>query len=121
NGGSLVNCVPPLYLSPLGPCQYLQEMLKTPIGSTTLMTLVSQRRGPVGALAVTKDNLEIQLPLIDLVIESLKLMAVTLAVPGAIYDTGRTGVLGVRLNGDSSIDMIQSLIGAVPQHSSPSL
>jgi hypothetical protein len=34
NPGCLVNCVPPPYLSPLGPVAYLHELLKLSVNST---------------------------------------------------------------------------------------
>ena len=60
--GSLINCIPPWHLSPLGPVEYLHEMLKTSEASTcddpapdsaqgNLAVLIASRRGPVGFAA----------------------------------------------------------------------
>jgi hypothetical protein len=120
NPGSLINCVPPLHLSPLGPCEYLFEMLNTPMAGSTLLNLISARRGALGTLAITKADLEVQLPLFDLVLESLESMAAVTAAPGAIYQTTTNGILGNK-KGKDAICEIEELLGAIPQHSSPSL
>lgn len=84
--GCLVNCVPPLYLSPLGPVAYLQEMLRVSDASTchnpapentrnTLEAIIARRRGKLGSLQVTEANLETPLPLIDIVNECLEAIA----------------------------------------------
>ncbi|GCE06809.1 neuraminidase-like domain-containing protein [Dictyobacter aurantiacus] len=100
--GCLVNCVPPLYLSPLGPVAYLHDLLKVSATSTcenplpedveqTLENMLALRRGSLGALQVTEANLETPLPLIDIVNECLE--AITAQVPlasppaGVIYNT----------------------------------
>jgi hypothetical protein len=120
NPGSLVNCIPPLYLSPLGPCQYLLEMLSISMASSTIMDLVSARRGPLSTLAITNPELEVQIPLIDLVLESLELMATTISVPGAVYETTLDAIVGLRKE-KNIIDEGQDLLAAIPQHSTPSL
>ncbi|KAH8591200.1 hypothetical protein B0O99DRAFT_690810 [Bisporella sp. PMI_857] len=120
NDGSLVNCVPPLHLSPLGPAQYLSEMLNTEIDTKTLLELVSARRGALGSLAITKANLELQIPLIDLVLESLEFTAASTAAPGAIYGTDPRAIPEHHIGAECS-EKIEDLIVAVPQHSSPSL
>src|SRR5262249_31953916 len=56
NPGDLVNCIPPPNLSPLGPVEYLHELLQfsivtvsgTKTGTTTLADILAIRRGPVG-------------------------------------------------------------------------
>ena len=100
--GCLVNCVPPLYLSPLGPVAYLHDLLKVSATSTcanllpggveqTLEDLIAQRRGNLGSLQVTETNLETPLPLIDIVNECLEAIAaqVPLSSPptGVVYNT----------------------------------
>src|SRR5258708_4952151 len=84
--GCLVNCIPPSYLSQLGPMAYLYEMLKVSetstceipfpqsandANTTTLKQMIAQRRGPLDTLHVIQSNLEIPLPLIDIVNECL--------------------------------------------------
>ena len=83
--GSLVNCIPPWHLSPLGPVEYLHELLKVsaastcddpaPSGSATLGTLLAGRRGDIGSLHATAANVHTPLPLIDLVNENLEALA----------------------------------------------
>jgi hypothetical protein len=105
NGGDLVNCIPPPWLSPLGPVEYLFEMLAVTSGTTTLGSVIAARRGPIGTLLVDQANLESRVPLIDLVLESLEALGSTNVAIGAVYNT----------DGDE-----KSLV-AVPQYSSPSL
>ncbi|GHO56150.1 neuraminidase-like domain-containing protein [Ktedonobacter robiniae] len=100
--GCLVNCVPPLYLSPLGPVAYLHDLLRVSTASTcenplpedveqTLEDMIAQRRGNLGSLQVTEANLETPLPLIDIVNECLEAVAaqVPLSSPpaGVVYNT----------------------------------
>ncbi|BCL79066.1 insecticidal toxin complex protein [Ktedonobacteria bacterium brp13] len=97
--GCLVNCIPPLYLSQLGPVAYLQEMLLVSEDSTcenpkstnlenTLEWIVAHRRGNLGKLEVTEANLETPLPRIDLVNECLEaLVATPGSSSGVIYKT----------------------------------
>ncbi len=109
NPGSLTDCIPPLYLSPLGPIEYLHEMLKVSeastcdapfappdAGHTTLETAIGSRRGPLGDLAVSKANLETPLPRIDLVNECLEFMASTTPPTerGVVYDTASDALAG---------------------------
>ena len=111
----LTDCIPPLYLSPLGPIAYLHEMLKVserstcdhPFappapGHTTLQAHIDGRRGPVENLAVTRANLETPLPLIDIVNESLEYMASTTPITksGTIYDTSEEALAGHKLCAD---------------------
>lgn len=108
----LTDCIPPLYLSPLGPVEYLHEMLKvserstcdhpfappTP-GHTTLQAHIDARRGHVENLAVTRANLETPLPLIDIVNECLEFMASTTPITkhGTVYDTSEDKLAGYKL------------------------
>ncbi len=100
--GCLVNCVPPLYLSPLGPPAYLQEMLRVSDTSTcdnpkpenvenTLEDIIALRRGNLGSLQVTEANLETPLPLIDIVNECLEAIAAQMPLSnppaGVVYNT----------------------------------
>ena len=100
--GCLVNCIPPLYLSPLGPVAYLQEMLGVSDASTcenpqpengenTLEAILALRRGDLGSLQVTEANLETPVPLIDIANECLEAIAaqVPLSGPpaGVVYNT----------------------------------
>ncbi len=100
--GCLVNCIPPMYLSPLGPVAYLHEMLRLSEGSTCeepfppidtvvidgvvvsggrISDHIAGRCGPLGDLLVTRANLDIQLPWIDLVNECLEALASTAPEP----------------------------------------
>src|SRR5262249_25582232 len=80
NPGTLTNCVPPCYLSPLGPVEYLHELLQLSEASTcehpfappekghvTLGAAVADRRGPIGSLHATRPHLDTPLPGIGLV------------------------------------------------------
>lgn len=115
--GSLVDCIPPPCLSPLGPIAYLQEMLKVsqastcenPFappaseGQTTLGDAVAARRGPVGNLLADCANLETPLPLIDLANECLEYLGATqpstsgLGPSGTIYNTSADKLAGYEL------------------------
>lgn len=106
--GSLVNCIPPLHRSPLGPVAYLHDLLRVAAESTCehpippeagapLATLLSTRRGPLDDLLVTKVNLEVPLPLIDLVNESLEHMVASGDSFGAVFDTASDQVGGHEL------------------------
>jgi len=116
--GLLTDCVPPPHLSPLGPVEYLHELLRVSAGSTCeqpfepgdsqkLMQLLTARRGPLGELHATAANLDVALPVVDLVNESLELLTSELqgggGGTGAVYDT--------------TVD--EKLGAAVPEHSSP--
>ena len=135
-GGSLIDCVPPPQLSPLGPVEYLHQMLDVSSASTcdaplnrgsatALATLLATRRGPITSLHATAANLETPLPLIDLVNESLEMLATNVAGGGAIYDTASTDVGGHLLAADGEPGGTpwhhdpQTLFAAVPEHSSP--
>jgi hypothetical protein len=132
--GSLVNCIPPDHLSPLGPTAYLRELLRLSRGSTcdqpveleaqTLSELVGERRGPLGTLHVTRANLETPLPVIDLVNECLEALVAN-GPPPVIYDTAGTTLAGHALNNpDATTDPTSAhdpatLFAALPEHSSP--
>jgi len=109
NPGSLVDCIPPCYLSPLGPVAYLHELLNLSESSTcqdpfaapppqhlTLGGMLAGRRGPLGELAVTAANAETELPLIDIVNENLEhLVAILPAAPaGTVHDTAGDQLAG---------------------------
>jgi hypothetical protein len=110
NPGTLTNCVPPCYLSPLGPVEYLHELLQLSEASTcenpfeppaqghlTLGAAVADRRGPIGSLHATRGNLDTPLPLIDLVNECLEYMTATPATHGTVYDTSEDELHGHKL------------------------
>lgn len=136
--GSLVNCVPPPHLSPLGPVAYLHELLKLSADSTcsepaprgnqpTLAAALEARRGPLGDLHVTRANVATPLPLIDLVNECLEAVATDapVNVAGVIYDTATSELYGHTLkNQDSSEPSAPAhdpatLFAAMAEHSSP--
>ena len=88
NPGNLVDCIPPDHLSPLGPVEYLHEALQNRSGDITLQDAIKDRRGNIGQLLVTKHNLQIELPQIDLVNESLEFLGSNLTTPhGVLQDT----------------------------------
>jgi hypothetical protein len=112
NPGSLTNCIPPCYLSPLGPVEYLHELLQLSERSTlgdpfaapdpghgTLGDALTGRRGPLGSLHVTRANEGTSLPLIDIVNECLESMSATTppAAHGVVYDTAGEMVAGHKL------------------------
>ena len=120
NPGTLVDCIPPCWRSPTGPTEYLHELLELspastcerpfappPSGAQTLGAAVASRRGPVGNLAVTAANADVDLPRVDLANENLEYLAATLsATPaGVVYDTTSSEPLAV----------------AMPEHSSPAV
>jgi hypothetical protein len=136
--GSLTDCVPPPHLSPLGPVEYLHELLEVSAASTCdeplqpddpnrLALLLAGRRGPLGNLHATKANLETPLPVIDLVNESLETLAAGLpgATGGAVYDTSGDLLAGHKLamdgevGGDPYAHDPQTLFAVLPEHSSP--
>ena len=132
--GSLVNCIPSAHRSPLGPVAYLHDLLKVAEESTcehpipsepevTLAELLSTRRGSLGDLLGSKANLEVPLPLIDLVNESLEHMVATGDNFGAVFDTAHDQVGGHELksNPQPSVDAFlhdpETMFEAVPEHS----
>ncbi|MGA8742244.1 MAG: neuraminidase-like domain-containing protein [Terracidiphilus sp.] len=113
NPGCLTDCIPPDYLSPLGPVAYLSEMLKVsekstcddPFappdpGHTSLQAQIDARRGPVETLAITRANLEKQLPLIDMINECLESMAANDNKTGIVYNTSQDKLAGYDLCDD---------------------
>lgn len=111
--GQLINCVPPEHLSPLGPVAYLRDLLLLTVESTceepfpegtSLASFLDGRRGPLGNLDVTHENLKAPLSFIDLVNENLEAMAATGTSAGVVYQTTRVELLDV-----------------IPEHSSPAV
>ena len=126
--GDLVNCIPPPELSPLGPVEYLSELLRAGLGSTCAATedpdpsasfgaLLAARRGDIRTLVADSANLRTPLPVIDVVNECLEHLAarvVSGASPvggGVVHDTEPAG---------DRHDPAK-LLAAVPQHSSPAV
>jgi hypothetical protein len=129
--GSLINCIPPWHLSPLGPVKYLQDLLATGIGATceqpaatgaTLGALIAPRRGQLGNLHATAANVHTTLPLIDIVNENLEDVADN-GAPGVVYDTSGTTLSGHTLrpadDDDAEGHPPNTLFAALPEHSSP--
>lgn len=135
---ALVNCIPPLHLSPLGPVAYLHELLQlfqessclTDSGADggTLLDHLAARRGPLGDLQASYTNLHTPLPMIDLVNESLEAMVANDQDHGAIYNTSSDEVGGHHLlengstkqpAGDTYHHDPPTLLEALPEHSSP--
>ncbi|MGF6201732.1 neuraminidase-like domain-containing protein [Pseudomonas laurylsulfatiphila] len=129
--GSLINCIAPWHLSPLGPVKYLQELLATGIGAycehpaatgATLANLVAPRRGALGNLHATAANVHTTLPLIDIVNENLEDLADN-GAPGVVYDTSATTLGEHRLTqADADNDMghvPNTLFAALPEYSTP--
>jgi hypothetical protein len=129
--GSLVNCIPPWHLSPLGPVKYLQDLLATGVGATcenptatgdTLGELIAPRRGPLGDLHATAPNVCTTLPFIDIVNENLEAL-VDGGAPGVVYDTNGTTLGGHALKaaddneGEGHAQNV--LFAALPEHSTP--
>jgi hypothetical protein len=129
NPGNLVDCIPPLQLSPLGPIEYLSELLRLQSGTLILGNLVATRRGPLGNLLVTIENLTTQLPLIDLAIESLEWLGSNLSaspLTGAIYNTNPTNLIGPYSgNEPPGLDLrrytADEFYAAIPENSSPAV
>ncbi len=124
----LTDCIPPFYLSPLGPVAYLHEMLRVSerstcedpfahpaTGHTRLEAHIATRRGPVAKLAVTRANLETPLPLVDIVNECLEYMASTSLITkhGVVYDTSEESLAGFKLCIDECGDDDQCCDGKI--------
>jgi hypothetical protein len=135
--GLLTNCIPPPQLSPLGPVAYLHEALRLSAASSCadpappepgvppLGSLLAQRRGPLGDLAVTESNLLTPIPLVDLANECLEAM-VAGSAQGVVHDTASSTLAGHRLlppgataHGHLDGHDPAVLLGALPEHSSP--
>jgi hypothetical protein len=134
--GSLVNCIPPMHLSPLGPVAYLHNLLQVsadsncenpiPAANETLDALLTWRRGPLGNLLTTKANIDVPLPLIDLVNESLEHMVANEVNSGAVHNTASDQLGGHELTSTSSPTGAfqhdpETLFEALPEHSTPAV
>lgn len=134
NPGTLVNCIPPLHRSPLGPVAYLHELLRVspdstcthPLPSdvqTRLANLVATRRGPLTDLLATAANLDVPLPVIDLVNESLEHMVDSGNAFGAVFNTASDQVGGHLLRShpsptaDAFLHSPETLLETLPEHS----
>jgi Tc toxin complex TcA C-terminal TcB-binding domain len=134
---SLVNCIPPAHLSPLGPVAYLHDLLQVSPASTcdrpllenveqTLADFLANRRGSLGSLLATKVNLEVPLPSIDLVNESLEYMVANDTAFGVVYGTTSDNLGGHELISTTSATGAfqhdpETLFEALPEHSTPAL
>lgn len=138
NDGTLANCLPPSWLSPLGPVQYLHELWTLSEAATcehpegdgkapTLGSAVTGRRGPLGDLLATQANLATALPRIDLLNECLELLVANGAV-NAVYQTAGDMLAGHLLAPpgaaieDDAVPFRHDpdvLFAALPEHSSP--
>lgn len=129
--GSLINCIPPWHLSPLGPVKYLQDLLATGTGATcedptatgdTLGMLIAPRRGPLGDLHATAANVHTTLPLIDMVNENLEAL-VDSGAPGVVYDTNGATLGGHALKAaddeDGAGHAPNTLFTALSEYSTP--
>jgi hypothetical protein len=138
--GTLTDCIPPECLSPLGPIAYLNELLQLSESSTceqplqpgatkTLGSVVSARRGPIGDLAASCANLNIELPVVDLVNECLEFMG-SVATPsaGTVYDTSDDALAGYKLceedccsadRDDPSCHPPEKIYAALAEYSTP--
>lgn len=144
NGGGLRDCIPPPELSPLGPVEYLYELLQAGPASTCAQpavasgsfgSLLQPRRGDLASLTVDRANLETPLPVVDLVNECLEYLAAQVAVSGGsvsgvggiVRDTAAQQVRDHHLRppgtppqpGDPYHHDPAALFGALPEHSSP--
>jgi hypothetical protein len=141
--GSLTNCIPAPCRSPLGPIEYLHEMLLVSpsatcanptapqaTGQSTLGTVIAQPRGPLGQLVTSCANLETPLQMVDLVNECLEFMASTTTVTdkGTVYSTSSDAVAGYELchegcppeqKPDSACHDPKELLSALPEYSTP--
>lgn len=145
NPGDLCDCVPPPELSPLGPVQYLRELIDAgpdstcaaptePTAASKFGSLLTPRRGDLGALLVTRANVATPLPVIDLVNECLEYLAAQVAssgtvnnIGGVIHDTSDTQIRDHHLRPPDTepqpTDPYQhdaaTVLAALPQYSSP--
>ena len=95
----------------------------------TLGALLASRRGPLGELAASPPNLEVPLPLIDIVNECLEHLGAAVAPPtGVVYDTASSAVAGHALctpepcqdeAATASCHDPARLLGALPEYSTP--
>ncbi|PFJ40214.1 insecticidal toxin complex protein [Priestia megaterium] len=136
--GLLINCIPPAHLSPLGKVAYLHDLLQVSLDSTcknplpekiqkeTVASILEKRRGPLGDLLASKANLDIPIPLIDLVNESLEYMVAHNSASGMVYNTAKDVVGGHELTtiGDPIKDYQHdpiTLLEALPEHATPAV
>lgn len=144
NPGTLTDCIPPCHLSPLGPVEYLHELLQLSEASTcaapfappaaghqTLGQASAARRGPLGDLHATAANLGVELPLIDIVNENLESLVVTVpgSTAGVVYDTAEDELAGHKLcqpccddckdKEDVDCHPPEKIFAAVPEYSAP--
>lgn len=135
--GSLINCIPPAHLSPLGPIAYLHNLLQLSPESTchnplpedvnqTLAVILADHRKSWDSLLASKANLEVPLPLIDIVNESLEYMVANDATSGVIYNTANDTVGGHELTSITSPTGAfqhhpETLFEALPEHSTPAV
>ncbi len=139
NDGTLANCVPPPWRSPLGPVKYLHDLWRlsetatcaSPGGGSQAPTLgdaVKDRRGPLGDLLATQANLETALPMVDLVNECLEQVVANGSVTTVNQTSGDklAGHLLAAPGAEPDDDAIPfrhdpaRLFAALPEHSSPS-
>lgn len=145
NDGTLVNCTPPPCRSPLSPIAYLHQLLDLKTSAScdglpalptdqklTLGELVAQRRGEVGKLTASCANLEIQIPLIDIVNENLEHLVSAATPAGVVFDTDSSNAGGVTLCAPQCCHPAQpslptdcqdptTIYATVPAHSSPAV
>ncbi|HEY9892565.1 MAG TPA: neuraminidase-like domain-containing protein [Candidatus Sericytochromatia bacterium] len=135
--GSLINCIPPAHLSPLGPIAYLHDLLQVSPESTcqnplpedvnqTLAVILADHRKSWDTLLASKANLEVPLPLIDIVNESLEYMVANDATSGVIYNTANDTVGGHELTSTTNPTGAfqhhpETLFEALPEHSTPAV
>jgi hypothetical protein len=144
NPGTLTDCIPPCHLSPLGPVEYLHELLELSEASTcgapfaapakghqTLGQTVAARRGPLGNLHATAANLDTELPLIDIVNENLESLVLTVpgSTAGVVYDTAQDQLAGHKLcqsccddcnpEDDADCHHPEKIFAALPEYSVP--
>lgn len=127
NPGNLVDCIPPCHLSPLGPVQYLFDLLALSDGTQTLRDVLTTRRGDFGSLLVTKANLDLPLPLVDIVNENLEAFGTGFSqatYQGPMFNTLDQGLTDLDIAGIDKLQVPGSLtavdlLRALPQHSTP--
>jgi hypothetical protein len=127
NPGNLVDCIPPCHLSPLGPVQYLFDLLALSDGTQTLGEVLITRRGNFGNLLVTKTNLDLPLPLVDIVNENLEAFGAGFGqatYQGPMFNTLDQGLTDLDIPGIEKLRVpgcltAADLLHALPQHSTP--
>lgn len=127
NDGSLINCIPPAFVSPLGGVAYLHDLLGLseastcsdpwPKSSPKLQDILAVRRGLLSALKVSAANLETPIPLTDLVNESLERIVADNPAPpsGVVYDTAELNLAGHIFADHDPATLFRTL----PQYSTP--